>query len=138
MDGSDVEVLGAVVADVAVRLARRLDEQRHPVHLLAVGGRDTHPADVRRGEVGAVVGGDDEQRLRPRRRRLEVVDELPDERVGGTDLHAVQLVLHARAEVVAGSVRVGDQLGRERRPDSGPGQDPRPVRQGHVDDVQRG
>ena len=68
----------------------------------------------------------------------EVVDELADERVGGADLHAVQLVLHARAELVAGAS--GSVIS------SGENDVRTPVRdrthgrcgQGHVDDVQRG
>ena len=99
-----VDVLGAVVVDRAVDLTGRLDEQRDPVHLLAVGVGDLHPPDVRCRQVGAVVGRHDERRVLPVRQRAQVVDELADERVGGADLHAVQLVLHAGGEVVAGCV----------------------------------
>ena len=69
--------------------------------------------------------------------RSQVVDELADERVGGADLHAVELVLHAGGEVVARRARVGDELGRERGPDARSRQHPRAVGQRDVDEVQR-
>ena len=71
-------------------------------------------------KVGAVVGRHDEQRVRPRRHGSQVVDELADERVGGADLHAVELVLHAGREVVAR--RVGSVIS------SGENEVPTPVR----------
>ena len=60
-----VDALGAVVVDLAVDLTRRLDEQRDPVDLLAVGVGDLHPPDVRRRQVGAVVGRHDERACPP-------------------------------------------------------------------------
>ena len=84
-----------------------------------------------------MVGRDDEQRLLPARQLVQMVEQLGDQRVGGPDLHAVQLELHPVLERVARGRRVADQLRGERRREPARRQHPRPVRQGDVDEVQR-
>jgi hypothetical protein len=89
--GEDVDRQRAIVAHLALRLRRRLDEQRSPKDLLSVVIGD--PATEAGGqEARAVIGRDHDLRVVLGADALQLVDHLADGGLGRTDLEGVQLV----------------------------------------------
>src|SRR5690606_31602824 len=89
--GHDVERRRRVVAHLALPLARRLDEQGDPEHLVLVPGEQV-AGELRRGQVDPVVGHHDDKGVVPGAHLVEVVDQLAHEGVGGADLQQVGLL----------------------------------------------